>query len=207
MRLHLAQRRRGGKLAGGCALQICSCHPQKWSGRCQVWQPQGLDPGRARPAALARPGGFGARSPRLLPEFRAALPSRGLSKLETPSWGGQGGIFQPCSPVLLWQGKARIDGNTSSFIWIAGNPRLPERKGSDTFPLPHISPFSSTTENLAVWISTFIYKANDNAEQNYGSNQWLKYYLPRQIIYHCSLPLFFSLMKASFMKVFTNNYI
>lgn len=93
MRLHLAQRRRGGKLAGGCALQICSCHPQKWPGRCQVWQPQGLDPGRARPAALARPGGFGARSPRLLPEFRAALPSRGLSKLETPSWGGAEGHF------------------------------------------------------------------------------------------------------------------
>lgn len=159
MRLHLAQRRSRGKLAGGCEVQIWRCQPQDWPGRARCG---------SRGSARARPGGSGER--RLLLRGCSQLPAAVLP--------------------LLWQGKARIDGNTSSFIWIAGNPRLPERKGSDTFPLPHISPFSST-ENLAVWISTFIYKANDNAEQNYGSNQWLKYYLPKQIIYHCSLPLFF----------------
>ena len=44
-----------------------------------------------------------------------------------------------------------------------------ERKGSGTFPLPHIFPFPSpAAESQAVWRSASIYNADDNAEQNYG---------------------------------------
>lgn len=109
----------GGSSLGAPKMQISRRHPQKCPGWCQVWQPGGSARGAPAAAEPARPGGFGerpARSPRVLPEFVTGLQSGGLSKLETPPERGQGGSFQRCSPALLWPGKARIDGNRSSFI-------------------------------------------------------------------------------------------
>jgi len=117
---------------------------------------------------------WGARAPvplsRGAPEVSQWVAEQSPSKLGMPS--EQRGICQHCCPALLWRCKARVGGNASSFIGTAGNRRLPERKRSDTFPLPHIFPFSSTTtESSALWIKTAMYKANDNAEQNYSSDQ------------------------------------
>lgn len=50
----------------------------------------------------------------VLLKFPTVLQSKGSPKLGTPS--EQGRIFQCCSPMLLWQCKAWIDGSTSNFI-------------------------------------------------------------------------------------------
>lgn len=67
-------------------------------------------------AAPHGPAGLG--SARLLlrgaPGNAAGLRGRGRWNLETPSERGQGGISQRGAAV--WQGKARTDGNTGSFI-------------------------------------------------------------------------------------------
>lgn len=78
-------------------------------------------------------------------------------------WKRRGGCSAPA------RCKAQSDGSAHGFMRRAGNHSLSERKGSGTFPLPHIFPFPSpAAESQAVWRSASIYNADDNAEQNYG---------------------------------------
>lgn len=73
---------------------------------------------RPGPGSGARPGRFG--SSRLA--LRGCCPSLslGCTAEASPNWrhrkSGGAGVFFSSIPVLPWQGKARIDGNTSSFI-------------------------------------------------------------------------------------------